>query len=60
MRFKASASNVDVDVLNAEGESVLRYQYDNVTVSMDVVGLIGLMPALKDKVDEMQSQLDGR
>ena len=44
MRFKASASNVDVDVLNA----------------MDVVGLFGLMPALKDKIDEMQSQLGGR
>lgn len=60
MRFTASASNVAVEMFNADNESVLAYQYDNVSVSMDFFKIVEMMPAIKDKIEEMQSQLDGR
>lgn len=60
MRFTASAANVAFELFNAAGESVLTYQYDNVSVSADIDGLVEMMPAIKDKIEEMQSQLDGR
>ena len=60
MRFNISASNVAFELFNAAGESVLSYQYDNVAVSADIDGLIDMMPAIVGKIEEMQSQLDGR
>lgn len=60
MRFTASAANVAFELFNNAGESVLAYQYDNVTVSADIDGLIDMLPAIKDKIEEMQSSTDGR
>lgn len=60
MRFNVSAANIAVELFNETDESVLSYQYDNVAVSMDFFKLVEMVPAIKDKIDEMQAALDGR
>lgn len=59
MRINAKATKVNVEVLNEENETLFRLDYDNLAYSVDVGKIIEAMPAIKDKLEEMQSQLDG-
>ena len=60
MKFIAKATNVEFELTNNYDETVLSYQYDNVAVSMDFVKFVEVMPAIKEKIDELQAALDGR